>query len=126
MKTDEVEKIAEQVGLKIIKALKETKTNEFELASKPFKSEEEIQKEKYDQLVNRPNKTTQITKTLTGFPTGTFLDYMFLDHKDEVINGLPKWSVWCGWDARCRKEYSHGRNCDSSSQHGEERVVCYQ
>ena len=65
--------------------------DEWTVVEAPLK--EEIKKEEEETLSNlvlRPDKSVSAKKKLVGFPTGTFLDYMFLSEDDVTpLKGIP-------------------------------------
>lgn len=66
------------------------KENESTLAGQPFKKTVgEKDAEKYGSLVLRPKSKTDAKKPLKAFKTGTFLDELFLDEKDQPLGGIP-------------------------------------
>lgn len=84
----ETKQVIEEMAKKLAEAIK-PQNDYFELASKPFKSEEEKQVEEREKLIVKPEEAKNITKKLTPFKTDTFLDGLFLDHKQNPIGGLP-------------------------------------
>jgi len=67
-----------------------TPADEWELAVKPMQTEIDRKEEKrLSTLVLRPDEATEAKKPLVGFPTGTFLDDMFLTPEGKSLNGLP-------------------------------------
>lgn len=67
------------------------KTDDYNLASKPFtrKIEGEQEAEKRESLISKPKEGESVDKKLIGFPTGTFLDQLYLDSEEKPINGVP-------------------------------------
>jgi predicted ATP-dependent serine protease len=44
----------------------------------------------YDSRISKAQDVSLLTKKLTGLPTGTLLDDMFVDHENKSIGGVPK------------------------------------
>jgi KaiC/GvpD/RAD55 family RecA-like ATPase len=63
--------------------------DEWELAVKPMKTEIERKEEKLGSLVLRPDVAAEAKKPLVGFPTGTFVDYLFFTPEGKPLNGVP-------------------------------------
>lgn len=63
--------------------------SEFELASKPFGNGEDKAKEEHERFILKPNEAKFVDKELKAFETGTFLDGLFLNGKEESTGGLP-------------------------------------
>ena len=61
--------------------------DELALASKPF-GEGEANGE-HERFILKPNEAKNIDKELKAFATGTFIDGLFLDGKEESIGGIP-------------------------------------
>ena len=87
----DVEKIMKAMAKTFAEAVKGARTpaDEWELAVKPMKSEIERKEEKLSTFVLRPDVATEAKKPLVGFPTGTFIDSMFLTPESKSLNGLP-------------------------------------
>jgi KaiC/GvpD/RAD55 family RecA-like ATPase len=90
--TPNVEQMVKAMAKTLAEALKSSRTpaDEWELAVKPMQTEIDRKEEKrLSTLVLRPDAATEAKKPLVGFPTGTFLDYMFLTPENKSLNGLP-------------------------------------
>jgi len=87
----EVERIMKSVAKTLAEAMKETKApaDEWELATKPMKTEIERKERKLGSFVLTPDEEPEAKKPLLGFPTGTFIDYMFLTPEGKPLNGIP-------------------------------------
>jgi len=64
-------------------------SDEWELATRPMKTEIERKEEKLSALVLRPDKAPEAKKPLIGLPTGTFIDQLFLTPEGEMLDGVP-------------------------------------
>lgn len=89
--TPDVEKLMKAMAKTLAEAMKgaSAPADEWELAVKPMKTEIERKEEKLSTLVLRPDVAAEAKKPLVGFPTGTFLDYMFLSSEGKPLNGVP-------------------------------------
>jgi len=90
--TPEVEQMVKAMARTLAEAVKSARTpaDEWELAVKPMQTEIDRKEEKrLSTLVLRPDEATEAKKPLVGFPTGTFLDDMFLTPEGKSLNGLP-------------------------------------
>ncbi|MEM2912528.1 MAG: ATPase domain-containing protein [Candidatus Bathyarchaeia archaeon] len=87
----EVERIMKSVAKTLAEAMKETRapTDEWELATKPMKTEIERKEKKLGSFVLTPDEAPEAKKPLLGFPTGTFIDYLFLTPEGKPLNGIP-------------------------------------
>jgi KaiC/GvpD/RAD55 family RecA-like ATPase/predicted transcriptional regulator len=87
----EVEKLMKAMAKTIAEAMKgaAAPADEWELAAKPMATEIDEKEEKLGSLVLRPDMATEAKKPLVGFPTGTFIDNLFLTPKGNSLNGLP-------------------------------------
>jgi len=87
----DVEKLMKAMAKTFAEAVKgaRTPTDEWELATKPMKTEIERKEEKLSTLVLRPDAAAEAKKPLTGLPTGTFIDYLFITPEGKPLNGLP-------------------------------------
>lgn len=87
----EVEKLMRAMAKTFAEAVKGARTpaDEWELATKPMKTEIERKEEKLKALVLRPDEEAEAKKPLIGLPTGTFLDYMFVTPEAKPLNGVP-------------------------------------
>lgn len=87
---EKVKQIALQMANKIKEAIAQGQsTDQWALASKPFKTDEEKDKEKRSALVLQPKEKQEVIKKLVGFPTMTFLDNLFLGVNEKPIKGIP-------------------------------------
>jgi len=86
-----VEKLMKAMARTFAEAVKGARAppDEWELATKPMKTEIERKEEKLSTLVLRPDAATEAKKPLIGLPTGTFLDYFFITPEGKPLNGLP-------------------------------------
>jgi len=89
--TPDVEKLMKAMAKTFAEAVKGARTpaDEWELATKPMKTEIERKEEKLSTLVLRPDEAAEAKKPLTGLPTGTFIDYLFITPEGKPLNGLP-------------------------------------
>lgn len=87
----EVEKIMKAMAKTFADAMKGARApaDEWELATKPMKTEIERKEEKLSALVLRPDEAPKAKKPLVGFPTGTFLDQLFLTPEGKTLKGVP-------------------------------------
>jgi KaiC/GvpD/RAD55 family RecA-like ATPase len=88
----DVEQMVKAMARTLAEAVKSARApaDEWELAVKPMQTEIDRKEEKrLSTLVLRPDTATEAKKPLVGFPTGTFLDYMFLTPDSKSLNGLP-------------------------------------
>jgi KaiC/GvpD/RAD55 family RecA-like ATPase len=87
----EVEKIMKAMTKTLVEAMKGARApaDEWELATRPMKTEIERKEEKLGDLILRPDEAPEAKKPLIGFPTGTFIDQLFLKPEGETLNGLP-------------------------------------
>ena len=87
----EVERIMKAMAKTLAEAMKGARApaDEWELATKPMKTEIERKEEKLSTLVLRPDMALEAKKALIGLQTGTFLDQLFLTPEGETLNGLP-------------------------------------
>jgi len=87
----EVERIMKAMAKTLAEAVKGARvpTDEWELATKPMKTEIERKEEKLSSLVLRPDEAPEAKKPLMGLPTGTFIDQLFLTPEGETLNGVP-------------------------------------
>ena len=87
----EVEKIMKAMAKTLAEAMKGARApaDEWELATKPMKTEIERKEEKLSSLVLRPDEAPEAKKPLVGLPTGTFIDQLFLTPEGETLNGVP-------------------------------------
>jgi len=87
----EVEKIMKAMAKTLAEAMKGARApaDEWELATKPMKTEIERKEEKLSGLVIRPDEALEAKKPLVGLSTGTFIDQLFLTPEGETLNGVP-------------------------------------
>ncbi len=87
----EVEKVMKAMARTLAEAMKGARApaDEWELATKPMKTEIERREEKLSALVLRPDEAPEAKKTLVGLETGTFLDSLFLSPDGKPLNGVP-------------------------------------
>ena len=87
----EVERIMKAMAKTLAEAMKGARApaDEWELATKPMKTEIERKEEKLSGLVLRPDEAPEAMKPLMGLPTGTFIDQLFLTPEGETLNGVP-------------------------------------
>jgi len=87
----DVERIMKAMATTLAEAMKGTRApvDEWELATKPMKTEIERKEEKLSTLVLRPDMAAEAKKPLIGLSTGTFLDYLFLTPEGKTLNGVP-------------------------------------
>ncbi|MFQ5758915.1 MAG: RAD55 family ATPase [Candidatus Bathyarchaeia archaeon] len=87
----EVERVMKAMAKTLAEAMKGARApaDEWELATKPMKTEIERKKEKLGSLVLRPDEAPEAKKPLMGMSTGTFLDQLFLTSDGESLNGVP-------------------------------------
>jgi len=87
----EVEKIMKAMAKTLAEAMKGARApaDEWELATKPMKTEIERKEEKLSGLVIRPDEAPEAKKPLVGLPTGTFIDQLFLTPEGKTLNGVP-------------------------------------
>jgi len=63
--------------------------DQWELATKPMKTEIKKEEEKLSTFVLRPDEAVEAKKPLVGFKTGTFLDQLFITPEGKPLNGIP-------------------------------------
>ena len=87
----EMEQIMKAMAKTLAEAMKGARAppDEWELATKPMKTEIERKEEKLGTLVLRPDEAAEAKKLLAGLPTGTFIDQLFLTSEGETLNGVP-------------------------------------
>jgi len=87
----EVERIMKAMAKTLAEAMKGARApaDEWELATKPMKTEIEKKEEKLSNLVLRPDEAPEAMKPLMGLPTGTFIDQLFLTPEGKTLNGVP-------------------------------------
>ena len=87
----EVEKVMKAMAKTLAEAMKGARepADEWELATKPMKTEIERKEEKLSAFVLRPDVAPEAKKPLVGLPTGTFIDQLFLAPAGEALDGVP-------------------------------------
>ena len=87
----EMEQIMKAMAKTLAEAMKGARApaDEWELATKPMKTEIERKEEKLGALVLRPDEAAEAKKSLVGLPTGTFIDKLFLTPEDKTLKGVP-------------------------------------
>jgi len=87
----EMEQIMKAMAKTLAEAMKGARAppDEWELATKPMKTEIERKEEKLGTLVLRPDQAAEAKKPLVGLSTGTFIDQLFLTPESEPLNGVP-------------------------------------
>ncbi len=87
----EVEWVMKAMAKTLAEAMKGARApaDEWELATRPMKTEIERKEEKLGSLVLRPDKAPEAKKPLVGMSTGTLLDQLFLTSEGEPLNGVP-------------------------------------
>jgi KaiC/GvpD/RAD55 family RecA-like ATPase len=87
----DVEKLMKAMAKTLAEAMRGAKApaDEWELATKPMKTEIERKEEKLSAFVLRPDEAAEAKKPFVGFPTGTFIDSMFLTPEGKPLNGVP-------------------------------------
>jgi len=87
----EMEQIMKAMAKTLAEAMKGARApaDEWELATKPMKTEIERKEEKLGTLVLRPDEAAEAKKPLMGLSTGTFIDQLFLTPESEPLNGVP-------------------------------------
>jgi len=87
----EVERVMKAMARTLAEAMKGAKApaDEWELATRPMKTEIERKEEKLGGLVLRPDEAPEAKKALVGLETGTFLDNLFLTSEGKSLEGVP-------------------------------------
>ncbi|MGB9854054.1 MAG: ATPase domain-containing protein [Candidatus Bathyarchaeales archaeon] len=87
----EVERLVKAMAQTLAEAMKSAKVpaDEWELATKPMTTKIEKGEEKLSNLVLRPDEAIEAKKPLIGFPTGTFIDQLFLTPEGKSLEGVP-------------------------------------
>lgn len=88
--TADVEKLVRAMAQTLAEAMKSARipADEWELAAKPMSTEVE-RREELKNLVLRPDEALEAKKPLLGFPTGTFIDNLFLTPEGKSLGGIP-------------------------------------
>gem|GEM_PF-393974 len=88
----DVENLVKAMAQVLAEALRSAKmpTDEWELATRPMTTRIEKEgEEKLKGLVQKPDEAFEAKKPLIGFPTGTFLDHLFLTPDGKSLGGIP-------------------------------------
>ena len=87
----EVESVMKAMAKTLAEAMRGARapSDEWELATRPMKTEIERKEEKLSALVLRPDAAPEAKKPLIGLSTGTFIDQLFLTPEGETLNGVP-------------------------------------
>jgi len=87
----EVERVMKAMARTLAEAMKGARApaDEWELATRPMKTEIERKEEKLGELVLRPDEAPEAKKPLVGLETGTFLDNLFLTPEGKPLEGVP-------------------------------------
>jgi KaiC/GvpD/RAD55 family RecA-like ATPase len=87
----EIENLVRAMAQTLAEAMKSARVpaDEWELATKPMTTKIEEGKEKLGTLVLRPDEAVEAKKPLLGFPTGTFIDQLFLTPDGKSLSGIP-------------------------------------
>lgn len=87
----EVDRLMKAMAKTLAEAMKTARepADQWELATKPMTTEIERKEEKLSSLVVRPDEAPEAKKPLVGFPTGTFIDRLFMTPIGKNLNGLP-------------------------------------
>jgi KaiC/GvpD/RAD55 family RecA-like ATPase len=87
----EIESLVRAMAQTLAEAMKSVRApaDEWELATKPMTTKIEEGKEKLSALVLRPDEAVEAKKPLLGFPTGTFIDQLFLTPDGKSLGGIP-------------------------------------
>lgn len=87
----EIENLVRAMAQTLAEAMKSARVpaDEWELATKPMTTKIEEGKEKLGTLVLRPDEAIEAKKPLLGFPTGTFIDQLFLTPDGKSLSGIP-------------------------------------
>jgi len=87
----DMESIVKVMAKTFAEAIKETRAppDEWELATKPMKTEIQRKEEKLSTFVQKPDEAPAAKKPLLGLVTGTFLDELFLTVEGKPLGGIP-------------------------------------
>jgi len=87
----EVESVMKAMAKTLAEAMKGARapSDEWELATRPMKTEIERKEDKLSGLVLRPDAAPEAKKPLIGLSTGTFIDQLFLTPEGQTLNGVP-------------------------------------
>jgi len=85
------EQLMEVMAKTLTEAVKSSRrpSDEWELATEPMRAEIEEEKKELSNLVLKPDTAPEAKKELIAFPTGTFLDDLFLTQEQKPLGGLP-------------------------------------
>ena len=85
------EQLMEVMAKTLTEAVKSSRrpSDEWELATEPMRAEIEEEKKELSNLVLKPDTAPEAKKELIAFPTGTFLDDLFLTQEQKPLSGLP-------------------------------------
>ncbi|MFQ6085155.1 MAG: ATPase domain-containing protein [Candidatus Bathyarchaeia archaeon] len=88
----EVQRLVQSLVKELASAVGEARrpADEWQMAGRPFEEEAtaEVARE-VGRYVVKPSKDISVKRPLKGFPTGTFLDKLFLSEKGDPIGGVP-------------------------------------
>jgi len=89
--TQNVETLVQAMAKTLAEAMKVSPPppDQWELATKPMKTEIKKEEEKLSAFVLRPDEAVEAKKPLVGFKTGTFLDQLFITPEGKPLNGIP-------------------------------------
>jgi KaiC/GvpD/RAD55 family RecA-like ATPase len=89
--SSDIENLMKAMAKTLAEAMKSSRepSDQWELATKPMKTEIERKTEKLSMFVLKPDEAAEAKKPLIGFPTGTFLDKFFLTPEGKPLNGIP-------------------------------------
>ena len=89
--TQNVETLVQAMAKTLAEAMKVSPPppDQWELATKPMKTEIKKDEEKLSAFVLRPDEAVEAKKPLVGFKTGTFLDQLFITPEGKPLNGIP-------------------------------------
>ncbi|NWF86398.1 hypothetical protein HXY32_01055 [Candidatus Bathyarchaeota archaeon] len=87
----EVEKLMKAMAKTIAEAMKtaQAPADEWELATRPMATKIEKKEDKLSALVLKPDVAPEAKKPLVGFPSGTFIDELFLTPEGKSLDGIP-------------------------------------
>ena len=87
----EVDRLMKAMARTLAEAMKTARepADHWQLATKPMTTEIERKEEKLGSLVLIPDEAPEAKKPLVGFPTGTFIDELFLTPLGKSLEGIP-------------------------------------
>ncbi|MEM2994945.1 MAG: ATPase domain-containing protein [Candidatus Bathyarchaeia archaeon] len=87
----DVETLMKAVAKTLAEAMKgaQAPPDEWELAAKPMTTKIERKEDRLSVFVLKPDEAPEAKKPLIGFPTGTYIDNLFLTPEGKPLNGLP-------------------------------------